>query len=427
MIGIGGIGMSALAQLYLSEGHTVSGSDRAPSPVTELLIKKGVIISFSQDEGSLPEQANRVIYSDAVHEDNAERRVAHERDIPQHSYFEALGEVTKTRDTIAVAGTHGKTTTTALLVKALRDGGCNPGAIIGSIVPEFGSNFVEGSGPFVVEACEYKDHLLKLSPRILVITNIEWDHTDHFPTLESVKDTFRKAVANVPEDGVIIADTSDAEVSDVLSSARAKVIDYAHEPVPDLLLLGEFNKQNARAAKVVAKTVAAELSDESIDTSLSQFRGTWRRFEYKGKTKEGIEVYDDYAHHPTAVRETLSAVREKFPNARLVVAFHPHLYSRTRDFMDEFASALTLADEVVLAPIYPAREAPIDGVTSEVLATKISALGTPARALPSLSDIEVALRRASTNYQLPFTNCLILTMGAGDIYTVAEALVERSA
>lgn len=422
MIGIGGIGMSALAQLYAHKGYTVSGSDRAPSAVSDLLHKKGITVSFAQEKGVVPDGVTEVVYSDAVHDDNPERVAAKARGIPQHSYFEALGGMTKHTNAIAVSGTHGKTTTAAMLVKILRDANEEPGAIIGSIVPEFGSNFLAGDGPFVVEACEYKDHLLKLTPHGLIITNIEWDHTDHFPSLEAMQETFRRAVARVPEDGWIVANPSDPNVAPVLAAARARVIDYTKEMVPELMLLGEFNRDNARAAKAAATYLMSDIKCQDIDVALADFKGTWRRFEYKGKTAEGVDVYDDYAHHPTAIRETLRAVREKFQNTHLVVAFHPHLYSRTRDFMNEFAEALALADEVILAPIYPAREEPIQGVTSDALAEKISERGTPAQAAESLEEVEVALRDLSKNYRLKSNNCIFITMGAGDIYKVAEAL-----
>jgi len=187
------------------------------------------------------------------------------------------------------------------------------------------------------------------------------------------------------------------------------------------LLIGEFNKENARAAKATARALFPELENVVIDEALKNFKGVWRRFEYKGKTKEGALVYDDYAHHPTAIRKTLEATRTKFPSKKITVAFHPHLYSRTRDLMNDFAKSLALADEVILAPIYPAREEPILGVTSEALAEKISALGTPARAFSSLDEVRDALLAIS--YKLQATS-LLITMGAGDIYKVAEQIAD---
>lgn len=421
MIGIGGVGMSALAQLYCTLGYTVSGSDRSNSPTTALLEKKGVAISYSQEKGSVPDAATLVVYSDAVGTDNPERVEAVSRNIRQQSYFEALGEALSDREhVIAVSGTHGKTTTSAMLAKALKDLHKNPGAIIGSLVPQFEGNYLDGDGPFVVEACEYKDHLLQLSPHVLVITNLEWDHSDHFASLEAVQETFKKAVARVPEEGFVVANTADPNVIPVLEGAKATVVDYRTETVPKLQILGSFNESNARAAKAAVTTVFPEAAASDIDASLASFSGTWRRFEFKGKTKEGFSVFDDYAHHPTAVRETLSAVRKEHVGERILVAFHPHLYTRTRDFMDAFAEALALADEVILAPIYPARETPIEGVSSDVLAKKIEGQGTKATSCASLDEVfeEVTKKLADANGSLIF-----ITMGAGDIYKVADKVI----
>ena len=421
MVGIGGIGMSALAQLFAHQKRMVSGSDRERSPVTKLLGEKGIEVLIGQKEENVPIDAKLIVYSDAVPPDNPERQYAKELGIPQISYYEALGEITKETRTIAVAGTHGKTTTTGMLAKILSDGGKRPTAIIGSIVRDFSSNFLAGNDDlFVIEACEYKDHILKLSPEILVITNIEWDHTDYFPTFDDLQATFRKAVEKVPVNGCIVADPTNQHVAAVVSHAKAPIIDYTTQSVPRLKLIGEFNIENAQAAKAAARAAFPHLQESFTDRALMEFQGSWRRFEYKGETQRGALVYDDYAHHPTAIAKTIAAAREEFPDKTIVVAFHPHLYSRTRDLMDDFARALATANEVILAPIYAAREEPIEGITSEVLAKKINALGVPARAFKSLHNVYLQL---DTNYELQTTNCLIITMGAGDIYKVAEQIV----
>lgn len=417
MIGVGGIGMSALAQLYMLEGHTVTGSDREVSPTTELLEKKGMHVLVPQDAENIREDVDMVVYSDAVWEDNPERIKAKELGLKQVSYFEALGDATIGKTTIAVSGTHGKTTTTAMLAKILSDADKTPTAIVGSIVQDFGSNFLAGNPDlFVVEACEYKDHVLKLSPKILVITNLEWDHTDWFPSLEALQNTFKKAVQALPPDGTVIANPNDPNVAPVLAGALCKIIDYTKETAPELALIGEFNKMNARAAKAGAKAYA-DIPDEVADSALKTFKGTWRRFEYKGTTKNGAVVYDDYAHHPTAIEVTLSAMREKFPGKKIVIAFHPHLYTRTRDLMAEFADAFSEADEVAIAPIYPAREEPIPDVTAQALAEKISAHGKSARGFNTLGEVEVFLKSQDAS------DTILFTMGAGDIYKIADSLV----
>ncbi len=420
MVGIGGIGMSALAQLYKTEGHDVSGSDREASPTTRLLEQRGIRVLLEQKAENVPHDAALVVYSDAVWEDNPERMRAKELGLRQISYFEALGEVSKGKYTIAVTGTHGKTTTTAMLAKILKDAGKEPTGIVGSLVSEFGSNFIQGKEDlFVVEGCEYKDHVLKLSPTILVLTNVEWDHTDWFPSLTALQEMFGRAAAALPKEGALVTDPNNPNIAPIIAKAQCRVVDYTKETVPELTLIGEFNKANASAAAAAARVYAPDIPEAAIQKSLAEFKGTWRRFEYKGKTKEGAIVYDDYAHHPTAIKETLAAVRQKFPGEKLIVAFHPHLYTRPRDLRDEFDDAFSVADEVLIAPIYPARENPIPGVTAETLAAKVAAKsGKPAAGFTSLADVEARLRELSA------PNTILVTMGAGDIYKVADNLVK---
>src|SRR3989344_4367949 len=257
MVGIGGIGMSALAQYLDHTGHEVSGSDREESPVVTMLVQKGVSVTVGHEQCLIPADTELLIYSDAVPESNVERMRAKEMGIPRMSYFEALAYVTRTARTIAVSGTHGKTTTTGMLAKILQYAEKEPSGIVGSIGRDFGSNFlpgrrraVAGSGLaeagkedlFVIEACEYRDHILKLSPEILVITNIELDHTDYFPDLEALQSTFRTAAQNVPAHGAIITHPDDPDILPVLTNVSARVIDYTEESVPRLHLIGEFNR-----------------------------------------------------------------------------------------------------------------------------------------------------------------------------------------
>ncbi len=414
-IGIGGIGMSALAQYFKDQDVVVTGSDREESPVTELLEKKGIRIVIGQKAENVPTDVDRVVYSDAVPEDNPERARTRELGISQKSYFAMLGEVSAGKRTIAVAGTHGKTTTTGMLAKILKDADASPTAVVGSIVKDFGSNYLHGdSDIFVVEACEYRDHLLELSPHMLVITNLEWDHTDYFPSLEALQATFKKAIERVPTDGAIVTDPNNKNIASLLSAAKAHSIDYTKEPAYKLRVPGEFNQTNARAAAAAARVTLPSVTDETIRASLASFEGTWRRFEYKGKTKNGADVYDDYAHHPTAVRETLKALRVKV-KGRVIVAFHPHLYSRTRDLLDEFSVAFADADQVFIAPIYPAREVDDGTISSETLAERIRATGIGATAL-DFDSIERRLQEVKSGDT-------IMTMGAGDIYKVADKII----
>lgn len=420
MVGIGGIGMSALAQLLVYEGKSVSGSDREGSPTTELLAQKEIEIWIGHDQCNIPANTELLIYSDAVPSNNVERVRAKQMSIPELSYFEALGEVSKGKRTIAIAGTHGKTTTTGMLAKILQYCEKDPTAVIGSIVRDFNSNFLAPKHPsdlFVVEACEYRDHILKLSPEILVITNIELDHTDYFPNLDALLATFRKAVVRVPESGVIVANPYDANTAAVLKFAKAPIIDYTTQTIPALKQIGEFNRANAQAAKAAARAAFPHLQEEYTDKALIEFHGSWRRFEFRGETPSGALVYDDYAHHPTAIEKTIEAARDEFPERKIVVAFHPHLYSRTRSFLNEFAEALTTADRAYVAPIYAARETPDPEISNHVLARAAVERGGNVLALDSFEEIRVELLAQPSD-------ALIITMGAGDIYKLAEQIAD---
>lgn len=415
-VGIGGIGMSALAQMLAGQGVQVTGSDREASPVTELLESKGITVFIGQKAEQVSADTEMVIYSDAVPPENPERARAKELGISQCSYFEMLGKVSEGKRTVAIAGTHGKTTTTGMLAKVLQDADESPTAVVGSIVKDFGSNYLPGTSDiFVVEACEYRDHLLELAPHVLVITNLEWDHTDYFPSLSALQETFRKAIDRVSEGGVIVTNPKDANIAPLLTETKARIVDYTKESSYALRLFGEFNGMNARAAAAAARVVVPNISDTVIAKSLAAFEGTWRRFEYKGKTALGADVYDDYAHHPTAVKATLEALRAKV-KGRIIVAFHPHLYSRTRDLLAEFSTAFSAADKVCIAPIYAAREKDDGTISSEMLAEHIRSTGTDATAFDSFEAIENVLGGTGKGDT-------IMTMGAGDIYKIADKII----
>ncbi|HFC10630.1 MAG TPA: hypothetical protein ENJ75_00315 [Candidatus Kaiserbacteria bacterium] len=418
-IGIGGIGMSALAQLFKHNGIVVAGSDRESSPVTNLLEQKGIVVTFGQRIDNVQKDADVIVYSDAIEDAepdfmNSVRALG----IPTRSYFQMLGAVSAEKRTFAVAGTHGKTTTTGMLAKILIDAGVAPTVVVGSIVKDFGSNYVAGSSNnFVVEACEYHNHLLEFSPEVLVINNLEWDHTDFFPTLSDLQETFRKAISKVPANGVIVTDIKNPNIAPLLASVEAgRVIDYTKEPEYALLLPGEFNQMNARAASAAARIAIPNITDEAIESSLKTFHGTWRRFEYKGKTMQGADVYDDYAHHPTAIKKTIHALREK-TTGKVFVAFHPHLFSRTRDLFEDFANAFGEADKVFIAPIYSAREKDDGTVSNETLASRICENGVDAKAL-DFDEIKAEFLKAKQGD-------VVMTMGAGDIYKVADNIVSN--
>lgn len=417
-VGIGGIGMSALAQYLVDLGIEVTGSDRDASPVTDLLESRGIPVVLTQVAENVPEDADLIVYSEAVWADNPERARATELGIPQKSYFEALGDASETKRTVAVSGTHGKTTTTGMLARILRDTNVSPTAIVGSLVRDFGSNYLPGTSDWlVVEACEYKRDFLTLTPELLVITNIELDHTDYYKDLEDVQNAFRTLAEKVPPHGTIITDATHPNIVPVLEGLSAKIVDYTLEPSYETRFPGEYNKMNARAAAAAARIVLPSITESQVTEALAAFEGTWRRFEYKGVTKRGAEVYDDYAHHPTAVHKTITELRAKSAG-KVFVAFHPHLFSRTRDLLDDFATAFEGADRVLIAPIFAARELDDGTVSSDILAARIRENGISADAL-SLEEIQDVLESE------PGDQDFIMTMGAGNIYKIADQIVKH--
>ncbi len=422
-IGIGGIGMSALARFFLAEKKQVSGSDRAASLITGALEKEGVEFFPEQVAKNIKSGIDLIVYTEAMSPEQEEMVAARALKVPMMNYFEALGLVANEYYLIAVAGTHGKTTTTAMLIDILEEAGLDPTAIVGSLRSKTGSNFRRGKSKYaVVEACEYKRDFLHLQPEILVITNLEFEHVDYYKDLADVQEAFRTLALSVPETGFIVTDTSNANLKSVLAGVRATVVDYRqfidlsltlHQP-------GLHNRLNAAAATAVAKCL--DIDELETKTALENFAGTWRRFEYKGSFVNDngkVQVYDDYAHHPTEIAATIAGTRELYPKHQLTVVFQSHTYSRTAELFDDFVSALAKADKVVLLPIYAAREENISGVSSEKLATAIRELGTEVVCFNTVGAVvEEVSERA-------FADGVVVVMGAGDMTTkVAEALVE---
>lgn len=408
-IGIGGIGISALARMYLAEGATVSGSDRGSSPIVEELTALGAEIKIGHMAENIPSACDLVIYTIAIEPSNPELGEAQKRGIKLLTYPQALGELTKQKKTIAVSGTHGKTTTTAMIAKIFIEAGLDPTVIVGSLLNGSKTNFIAGKGEYlIVEACEYRRSFLNLSPQILVITNIDNDHLDYYKDLDDIKSAFAEMKAKVPASGKIITET-----------------EYDQLPAGNLQLSvpGKHNVKNAQAAWAVARAVG--IPDDVAIKALNSFAGTWRRFELKGKTKEGALVYDDYAHHPSEIKATLQGAREKFPAYRLIAIFQPHLYSRTKLLLNDFATSFAGADEVILLPIYAARE-PLDtSISSEILAAAIVKAGTPARVAADFAEAKKyldSLMADSSNLKAT----LILTIGAGNIFELAPTLVIMS-
>lgn len=417
-IGIGGIGMSALARLFLHEGKKVTGSDATESAIIDDLRKLGATVTIGQSGDNIDETVDVVVYTVAIAPNNPELVVTQERGLPVYTYAEALGKVSEGKYTVAVAGTHGKTTTTAMITKVAVDAEKSPTVVVGSLLKEPRTNFIAGdSDLFIVEACEYKRSFLNLHPNILVITNIEEDHLDYYKDLADIQNAFTELVKRIPQDGYLVCNPAGAHMKPIVEVAVCTVVDYTeYESIPNLKVPGNHNRDNTKAALAVAKLLLVE--KEKAVISLQGFAGTWRRFEYKGETAKGTIVYDDYAHHPTEIKATLAGAREFFGEKKIIVVFQPHLYSRTRDLFLDFTHAFADANQVILAPIYAARE-PLDrSVSSEMLSEAILKAGMASRSEAGFSEIIRVLEEGAERGDV------VITMGAGDVFKVADGILK---
>ena len=405
-IGIGGIGISAIARMFLLEGKKVNGSDVADSEVTEELRKLGAQISIGQRAENVLVDCDLVIYTIAITPDNPEFAEAKRRGIPLLSYPEALGIISKEKYTIAVSGTHGKTTTTAMIAKILMDAGLDPTVIVGSFLLDAKggrTNFISGKSKYlVVEACEYRRSFLNLSPKILVITNIDADHLDYYKNLDDIKSAFAELAMRVPKDGVVINNFDSISLP---SGFKLKIP-------------GRHNIENAKAALAVAR--ALKIDDVVALKSLSEFSGTWRRFEYRGEAKNGALVYDDYGHHPTEIEATFQGARGLFPTQKIIVVFQPHLYSRTKDHLEEFGKCFARADAVILLPIYPAREKDQGNISSQMVVDEIQ------KNKQSAYFVKTFAEAAEKATKFAGSDGIIITMGAGETNKVADILIYQN-
>lgn len=419
-IGVGGVGISALAQLLHARGIAVSGmNDEAGSATLVALERLGIQVVISAEADALPD-ADLYVYSDAwLFRGPAVLEKARTTGKPVLSYFETLGVVARTYSVIAIAGTHGKTTTTAMTAETLIGADLDPTVVVGSIVKSFGSNFRAGKGEYlVVEADEYMRHLLNLFPTISVILNVEADHLDVYKDLAEIEQTFAQFIDQTSQ--VVICDPAEPSMRRILKGKDIEVVDYTQymSQVPKLLVPGEHNRKDAAAALAVADYLGVPI--EVAQKGLAAFRGTWRRLEEKGTTATGTVVYDDYAHHPTEAKASLSALRELYPRGekKITVLFQPHLYSRTKALFDDFVTAFTEADEVYFLPIYFAREVPDPTISSEMLAAAVAAHVPRARAFVSLDEAKEFFKHAALGDGDAF-----VTMGAGEAYKVGDALL----
>lgn len=418
-IGVGGIGISAIARMMLQEGKGVSGSDLIESDITHSLEKGGMKFTVGQRVEDVPADTELVIYTNAIKSANSSfLSELGKMGKPLLSYPEALSVISKNKKTIAVAGTHGKTTTTAMIGTILKDAGLDPTIVVGAQLKREGTNMVSGkSDYFVVEADEYRRAFLNLSPYILVINNIDADHLDYYKNLADIQGAFKELAEKVSQNGFIICNATHPHVVSVISEIKAKVVDYLKiENVPALKFPGVHNIENAKAALAVAEALL--IDSEGARKSLVDFEGTERRFEYKGETGNGVLVYDDYAHNPQKVKAALQGAREKYPDSKIFAVFQPHLFSRTKLLLKEFGESFKEANKVIILPIYPAREVDDGSISNKDLTLEIEKYQKNVQAL----DFDEAVEFLKTT---PKIGDVIITLGAGEAYKVGNAILEK--
>lgn len=445
-IGIGGISMSGLAEILLNEGFYISGSDNSASKLTEHLAGLGAAILLGQKASNIPQDCDLVVYTAAIHPDNPEYAAAVKRGLPMLSRAELLGQIMGNYDTaIAVAGTHGKTTTTSMISTVLLEAHADPTISVGGILPAIGGNIRVGqSQTFLTEACEYTNSFLHFLPTIGIILNIEEDHLDFFRDLDDIRHSFRRFAELIPENGLLIINRDIPRYEEITEGLSCQVITFGSNPgshyrcldlsfdhlahaafqVEDmngsissfrLNVPGEHNVSNAMAALALADYL--HIPTDVIQKGLLAFTGTDRRFQYKGQVNE-FTIIDDYAHHPTEIQATLKAAA-RYPHREIWCVFQPHTYSRTKAFLPEFAKALSLADHVILADIYAARETDTLGISSQTLAGELEKLGADVYYFPSFDEIEKFLLKKCLHGDL------CITMGAGNVINIGEDLLRQ--
>jgi len=468
IIGIGGIGISAVAKLLLSQDKIVTGSDLHDSDIIETLKNFGAKIKIGLHKAeNVTKDVNLVIYSDAVPEDNPERVQSKKYKVEGLSYFQFLGEFSKDKETIAISGCHGKTTTTALAGLILENANFDPTVIVGSKVSNWDGNLRLGaSNYFVIEGDEYKAHMLELNPKIIILNNLEFDHPDYYKDLNQYIETFQEFVNKLPPDGYLIYNRDDKNIKERLEMPNCHVSAFALEdqsadllaknikiehgrqifkPVYkgqelrdfNLQVPGKFNILNALGASLMALELG--VSPDVVKSTLAQYTGAWRRFEMVGKIsdltpdKNGALVISDYAHHPTEVAKTISAAKEFYPDKRLLVVFQPHQIQRTKALFDEFVKtfAQSPADVVILSEIYDVAGREEKDVTKRISSNDLldKIVLTESKKLvagtkPSLyyfaSDLTETKAKILSEVQ---SNDVVLILGAGDVDRIARELV----
>ncbi len=435
-LGIGGIGMSALARYFLWMGKEVAGYDRTKTPLTLELEKEGAEINYEDITGLIPENPDMVIYTPAIPQNSQQFEFLLKTGFPMYKRAHVLGMIARNNFTIAVAGTHGKTTITTMLAHIFKTAGMDFMALAGGISSNYNTNFIVAGNPkyVIVEADEYDRSFLHLHPNITLITSVDADHLDIYGSMQQVEDSFKLFVKNLKPGGVLIthrnigvlkglvegqqtyslSDDADFTVSgtEISDGKYACHMNYGKLSVPVKFGgAGRHNLENALAAAAAAVNAGVEWKD--VQTALSNYRGVKRRFEVILKTDKVVYI-DDYAHHPKEIKACIDSVIEMFPGKKITGIFQPHLYSRTRDFADGFAQALDLLDRVVVLDIYPARELPIEGVTAQIILNKMKKAEKYL-----LHDNQLLEFIDQNDFEV------LITMGAGNIDKFVKPIKER--
>jgi UDP-N-acetylmuramate--alanine ligase len=418
--GIGGIGLSAYAMHMKARGHTILGSDRALSPLTDSLEKEGVHVIDNQDGSALPDDVDLLVYSEAIPKTAPERVKAEKLGIRQISYFQGVGELAQGKIVICICGTHGKSSTTAMTARLLMEAGKNPSVVVGTKMFELeGKNYRIGDPDlWVVEACEYRRSFLYLHPTIILLTNVDGDHFDAFSSLEEYHHAFEEFLAKLPKDGTLITHLQDPSIKKLVSTIPQTILDSDTQPLIELETPGEHMRKNAQLVLSLGQTMGIPV--EKASSILKGYRGSWRRMEERGVIGNDILVVDDYAHHPIEIKATLAAMKEKYSDRRLVVVFQPHTHDRTLSFWDDFTQAFQNADVLILTDIYDARPDIEKGLVD---------IPKFLDAIKQESKIETINGTSLFNTKTMFPSLLkqhdlLLIMGAGNIARLADDVMK---
>ena len=485
-IGIGGIGISALARYYLDNGAIVSGSDSTDSDLIQSLRDQGIIINIGNDAKNIPVDADLIVYTIAIdYQNDVEYKEAKEREPTQNkvtvlSYAEALGELTRESKTIAICGTHVKTTTTAMAYNALHQAGLNPTLIVGSLIDHNGkkTNYIGGQKKdktlnknidndknnqyLIIEACEYKRSFLNYESEYVLVTNIDEDHLDYYKDISDIRDAFREFASNINHMGCLIIhrpeeivftesifikntdniytekSNSKNQKSKIKKSRGYRLIiadDTVNKDDIKLSVMGDHNKSNAQLVVALGQVLAKDIYDNEIEKDkfndnvlmgLKDFIGTWRRMEYKGHSANGAIVYDDYAHHPNEMIPTITTLREHYKDKKIVLVFQPHLQSRTKDFYEEFVDAMMLADIVYVLPVHHARAEHDHGINNyKIVASIIDRHRAEGKNIDECQAYTLDFDNAKEEL-LKYNNYhVIVTMGAGKNNIIANQLTDN--